>query len=73
MLLTTKRYMFYVDTNSTIHFSTLADACQPIRNSSPLSIDKKLASEKSFVRGFLQKFAHKRQRAVEDYINTLLP
>lgn len=73
MLLTTKRYMFYVDANSTIHFSTLADTCQPVRNSSPLFINKKLASGKSFVSGFLQKLAHKRQRAVEDYINTLLP
>ncbi len=73
MLLTTKRYMFYVDANSTIHFSTLANACQPVQNSSPLSINKKLASENFFVSGFLQKLAHKRQRAVEDYINTLLP
>lgn len=73
MLLTTKRYMFHVDANSTIHFSTQADVCQPVRNSSPLSINKTLASGESLVSGFLQKLDQKRQCAVEDYINTLLP
>lgn len=73
MSLTTKRYMFYADANSTIHFSTLADTCQPTQNSSSLSINRKLASGKFFVSEFLQKLAHKRQRAVADYINTLLP
>ncbi|EEK4999753.1 hypothetical protein JOU96_004042 [Salmonella enterica] len=73
MLLTTRHYIFYVDVNSTIHFSTLADACHPVRNTSPLSINKTLAGGKNLVSGFLQKLAQKRQRAVEDYINTLLP
>ncbi|MGK0737186.1 hypothetical protein ACSFCX_03565 [Yokenella regensburgei] len=73
MLLTTKRYMFYVDANSTIHFSALADTCQPARSSSPLSINKTLSDGKNLVSGFLQKLAQKRQRAVEDYIDTLLP
>lgn len=37
------------------------------------NINKTLAGGKNLVSGFLQKLAQKRQRAVEDYINTLLP
>uniref|UniRef100_A0A3B0MQE7 Uncharacterized protein n=1 Tax=Arsenophonus endosymbiont of Trialeurodes vaporariorum TaxID=235567 RepID=A0A3B0MQE7_9GAMM len=73
MLLTTKYYLFYLDANSIIHFSTLADAYQTERNASPLSINKILASGKNLVIKFLQKLVQKRQRAAEDYINTLLP
>lgn len=73
MLLTTKRYMFLIVVDSTIPFSALTNVCQPPRNSSPFFIHKTFPGRKSLVSRFLHKLAQKRQRAVIDYINTLLP
>ncbi|HBB0172130.1 hypothetical protein HEL04_017165 [Escherichia coli] len=72
MLLTIKNYVFYIDTNSTIHFSALADISQPVRKSS-LPINKRNNNSNNLISRLLQKLAKKRQNAIEDYINTLLP
>ena len=60
MLLTTKRYMFLIDVDSTIPFSALANVCQPPRNSSPFFIHKTLPGRKSLVSRFLHKFSTKK-------------
>ncbi|EEX4923873.1 TPA: hypothetical protein ACO6US_003796 [Escherichia albertii] len=72
MLLTIKNYVFYIDTNSTIHFSALADISQPVRKSS-FPINKRNNNSNNLISRLLQKLAKKRQNAIEDYINTLLP
>jgi hypothetical protein len=73
MSLLTKRYMFYIDAKSTIIFSMLADTARPISPTFQRPFYKKLAAWKEFFSKLKLKLKQKRQSAVEDNINTLLP
>ncbi|WP_279048467.1 hypothetical protein [Cedecea davisae] len=73
MSLLTKRYMFYVDAKSTIIFSMLADTVQSISSPFHTSFNKKLTVWGQFAGKLQLKLKQKRQRVVEDNINSLLP